>query len=526
MPYADEEQGFERVISPLLGVNTAAAPTTLLPGQWRYMLNGYQSKIGACATRPGSVPVTTSPLSGAADRLTVYRSGNTEKLLATSGTTLYKLNGTSWVACTGTLTSSAISDVNFTDANLNSRKIIADGGALKEFNSTTDTVSAITPAADDPAPAPANGLGAVNAKGIKYVFSYSGHIFVTDGSDTWYYTKRFTRDYIPTVQYERWVRENDYMNGPGIAFDNVALLPMRRGWGILLGSTFDDFQGNLFLNTSHGVIAPRSVARITYPNGSQTIAYLSDDGPNEIYDTGNLDSGSRRYSTRPMYQKNGIMTVDFKALGLSDAEKTAAIGYYDESLQLYILKFNRGSERLAYTYDVRDGEWRPWNNIKANGFANYGGKVYYAGETGHAHVFDDTLAYDYNDAAKTTGTAIDWDNITDVLQFENTGYPSYLDYLIVLAKQYAEASTIDIWVRTFYNTTEIDNALRNEIMIWGIGVWGTAVWYNVDLSDLVGKPKRIVLKKKSPFFQIRFRNNKGQRCELQQYKLTGRTSGG
>lgn len=316
------------------------------------------------------------------------------------------------------------------------------------------------------------------------------------------------------------------MNGPGVAFDNVALLPMRRGWGILVGSSFDDFQGNLFLNTSHGVIAPRSIARLTYPNGQQTIAYLSDDGPHEIFDTGNLDSGSRRYSTRPLYQKGGVNTVNFNALGLSDSEKAAAVGHYDEVLQMYILKFNRGTDRLAYTYDVRDGEWRPWNNIKANGFANYGGKLYYAGETGHAHVFDDTIAYDYDDAAKTTGTQIDWDLITDVLQFETTGYPSYLDYLIVLAKQYNESSSIDISVRTFYSTTDIPDAMKNQAMVWASGEYGTAVWYNVELSDLVGKPKRIVLKKKSPFFQIRLRNNKGERVELQQYKLTGRTSGG
>src|SRR5690606_4678836 len=115
-------------------------------------------------------------------------------------------------------------------------------------------------------------------------------------------------------------------------------------WGILLGSTFDDFQSNLFLNTTAGVIAPRSIQRITYPNGVQSIAYLSDDGVNEIYDTGFEGEGSRRYSTRSLMRDK----LDWDAIGLSDAEKAGAVGYYDLDMSLYLLRVNKGSEGLVF----------------------------------------------------------------------------------------------------------------------------------------------------------------------------------
>jgi hypothetical protein len=509
-------------VTPLLGLNTAAAPTTLKPGQWRYLLNAYQAKIGSSGQRPGSAPVTTTALGAAIERLTLFRNGSTDKLLATSGTSLYKYATGALTALTGTLESAAITDVNFTDGSSNSRKIIADGGDLKEYNDSTETVSAIVPAADDVSPAPPNVLATLNGRDPVYVWSYSGHIFIAFAqSDEVWYSKRYTYDYFPSVQYERWVKENDYVNGQGIAFDNCMLIPMRRSWGVLVGSTFDDFIGNQFLNTINGVIAPRSIQRITYPGGTQTIVYLSDDGVYEIYDTGYQDTGSRRYSTRSLMTDK----VDFDAIGFTDAEKKAAVGFFDAKLNLYLLKINRGSERLVYAYDCRNMEWYPWNNIKANAFERVDDTLYYAGETGHLHEFDEELAQDYNESNKTTGTPIDWDNVTDAIMLEDSGYSSVLDYLVVFAKQFETPSTMDITIRTFSTTVEMKEAMKNQTMVWGGAEWGVAAWYNIDLSDLVGRPKRISFKKRSPFFQIRFRNNRGEKCELHQFKLIGRANG-
>lgn len=518
----DQERHVEIVVQPLLGVNTAQAPSFLQKGQWRAMKNAYQRVIESHTQRPGTIPVTGTALASAAETLTLYRAN--DKIIASSGTNLYKYDTVTgeWVALTGLLNQADIYDVDFTDGNTVSRKIIADKGNLKAYNDSTETVAEITAAASDPAPAPPNNLAAVNAKHPRYVWSYQSHVFIAfEKSDEVWYTKRFTNDYVPSVQYERWVQSDDYVNGCGVPFDNVQLIPMRRRWGVMTGSTFDDFRGNLFLNTPNGVIAPRSIARITYPNGDQTIAYLSDDGAQEIYDTGFQDTGSRRYSTRSLMRDK----IDFDAIGLTDAEKKAAVGYFDAEWSLYLLAFKRGAERLVYAYDTRNSEWYPWDNIKASGFVRVGETVYYAGETKHLHKFDAELNSDWNEKAKTTGTEIDWDNITDLIALEDTGYASYLDYLTIMAKQFPVKSSIDVYVRTFASTNAYLQAVKGEIMVWGGGAWGEALWFNADFTDLAGKPVRIPIKKKSPYFQIRFRNDRDEPVELYKIKLNGRVSG-
>lgn len=517
----DQQRPVEIDASPLLGLNTAQAPTKLAIGQWRSMKNAYQDLLGDLTQRPGTIPVTGTALGVPAEHLTLYRANG--KILASSGTSLYKYDeGTGeWVALTGSLNQADIYDVDFTDANTVSRKIIADEGDLKEYDDSTETVSAITPAADDPSPAPANNLATLNGRFPKYVWTYSSHVFIAfESSDEVWYSKRFYYDYFPTTQYERWVKNNDYVNGFGIAFDNACLIPMRRTWGVLLGSTFDDFQGNLFLNTTAGVIAPRSIKRVTYPTGIQTIVYLSDDGVHEIYDTGYEGEGSRRYSTRSLMKEK----IDFNRIGLTDAEKAGAVAFFDSDLSLYILKFNKGTDRIVYAYDCRNSEWYPWENIKASGFVNVDQTLYYAGETGHLHKFDETLASDWDDEAQTTGTAIDFDVYTDLMEFEYTGFPSYLDYLIINAKQHDTVSTLDMQLITFSSTTDYDDAVDSQVMIWGVTAWGEGIWYNVNFTDLVGRPVRIVIKKKSYFFQIRFRNDRDELVKLYGFRLLGRVS--
>ena len=513
----------ERDFPVLSGLNTAQKPTSLTPGQFRYMKNAYQgNELGSCTKRPGTIPVTGTALGAAAGHLTKYNAN--DKIIASSGTSLYKYNPVTgeWVALNGVINQADIYDVDFTDMNTVSRKIIADKGALKAYDDATETVSEITPAADDPEPAPPNALSTINGKKPKYVWSYQSHVFVAfERSDEVYYSKRFTFDYWPSVQYERWVKDNDYINGCGVAFDNALLIPMRRHWGILLGSTFDNFQGNLFLNTSAGVVAPRSIAKIMYPNGVQTIAYLSDDGVHEIYDTGFEGEGSRRYSTRSLMKDK----INFDVLGLTEAEKAAAVGYFDSEMSLYLLKFNKGSEQFIYAFDTRNGEWYPWDNIRANGFVRVSDTLYFAGSTGHLHKFDVSLASDWNDKNMTSGTPVDWDVITDIYALEDSGFASYLDYLMIWSKQYDTESSIDVSVNFFSGTEEYQRLVENAIMIWGVAKWGVAAWYNVNFSDFIGRPVRKPIKKKSHYFQIRFRNNRDELVKLYRFKLVGRVSG-
>ena len=505
------------------GINTVAQPTALAENQARYLLNGVQpaGRLGPCAKRPGTIPVTTSPLSNPIRWITVYRTGADDRILVTASNKLYRLNGTALQEVSGNLNSSDIFDVDFTDGNSQSRKIIVDGGSIKAYDDATNTVAAITPAPDDPNPNPPNVLSDLHTKGMKYCFSYQGHVFVSDGSDTWWYSKRYTFDYFPSVQWERWVRENDYFQGPGISFDNVLMLPMRRGWGILFGSSFDDFQGNQFLNTRAGVVAPRSIARLTYPDGRQTIAYLSDDGVYEIYDTQLLDTGSRRYSTRSI----SVDKIDFDALGLTEQEKEAAVGYFDPRTNLYLLRFNRGSERLCYAYDTRNSEWYPWTNIRAAGFARSGPNLFFAGETGHIHKFDPTLGSDWNDANMTSGTPVEFVRISDLIALEKTGKMSVFDELIIFARQYATKSSLDVHVVFYSSKVEVNQALKNQYMTWDVTAWDESAWANLDYTDLVSAPTPLIFCKTSYFAQIIIRNNRDELCEIYDMAFKGRLSG-
>lgn len=521
--WTDEERAVERTFEPLLGCNTALAPTYLPPGTFRRMRNCWQGKIGAETKRPGTAPVTNTALTNSIEWLGLFHA--TQEIMAASNKKLYKFNDSTevWDAVTGDLNRSDIYDTDYTDADSNLRKIIADSGNLKEYNNDTNTVSNIVPASDDASPAPPNKLTDLNAKGIRYVWTYSGYLFLAfEKSDEIWYSKRFNYNYFPSVQWERFIRNADYVNGQGIAFDDCCLIPMRRGWGVLTGTNFDNFEANKFLNTPHGVIAPRSIQRITYPDGRQTIAYLTDDDVVEVYDTGYLGEGSRRFSTRSLTRDK----IDIDLIGLTDAEKEGAVGFFDASRSLYLLKFNRGLERIVYAYDTRNGQWYiEWDNIRANGFVYTDETLFFAGQTGHLHKFDAELATDWDDKDMTVGTPVVWDIYTDLIPLEDTGYSSYLDYLIVWCKQLASKSTLDIQIIMFKGVEEYVKFSKNQFMTWDVSEWEEAIWFHTDFTDFVGKPVRRSIKRKSPYFQIRFMNDRGEHIELYRFKMIGRATG-
>lgn len=515
---------FELEVKAFLGQNTATNPAELAIGAQALAKNAVMRDIGTIGKRDGSQPVTTTALANPIKHLTQYKSSTTAQpdLLASAGTTLYKFNGTDTLTgqtMTDALVTSDIYTEDFTDGTLTSRLVIADTGDLKGYNGTA--VADIVPATDDPAPAPANVLADINVKGNKFVWVYTGHVFVSPGTNELFYSERYTFDYFPEVQYFFLVRENDYINGCGIAFNNVCLIPMRRGFAMLTGENFDNFDASTFLNTVNGVIAPRSVVRVTYPNGAQTVAYLSDDGVHEVFDTGAIDTGVRQYSSRSLMNEK----INFLGAGFTLTEMSQAYMEFDAESNLLKLWITRNTTYYCYVMDVRDGEWRvwvfPWDakpSLRFNGFS------YFAGSTGHLHKFDEDLYTDWNESTKSTGTPVDFDVYSGLLSFEFSGHPSYLDYLLIEAKQWTVPSKLDVTIIYGSGIVELLSALLNQIFVWGETAWSEAEWANTNFTDVVNNAKRLVFKKKGKYFQRRMRNNRDEPVLVYKEKYIGRLS--
>ncbi|CAM4097574.1 hypothetical protein PAAL109150_09750 [Paenibacillus alkaliterrae] len=490
----------------------------------------YISTTTNTETLQGETTTTTfdrsTPLvSGAA-----YPTANTTsfrgELLATSSTSLYsfyngKLNA---ATMTNALNSADIYDADFTNKALTNRKIIADGGSLKSYDGSA--VANITPAANDGGSNPNNVLPDINAKGCKYVWTHNNYIFISPGTAELFYSKKDEFDYFPQTFYGLLNRLGDYVNGPGVSFDNVCFVPLRRGWNIISGTDSTNFTFQEYLNTINGVIAPRSiVGKITYPDGRQTIPYLSDDGVHEIVNVA-VDSKSRYYGTRSLMKDK----VDWAAYGFTEAEMTAAVAEYIVQWNMYLLQIKRGATQYVFGYDTRNEEWYgPWTGLTINSLIEWQGVVYFGGDDGRLKKFDATLNSDWTDMAKTVGTPVDYDRISGMIWFEDTGYPSMLDYYILRLKQYSLKASLDISIIHMRGTVEVQEALKNVYLVWDAGQWDNTAWANLDYTDLVSAPQRLSNKLKLPrqgfYFQIRLRNNRDEPVEIFGETLIGRTSG-
>lgn len=473
--------------------------------------------------------VKNTPLTGTQRYPVVNTIEKTEELLAVSDNTLYMYYGGNLNAVTMTnpLYTPDVHSEAFTNAANVSTLLLTDGADLKQFNSTA--VVNVTPAANDPSPAPPNDLAAINLVGPKYVWSHTGHVFLSAGSDLIWYSKRYEFNYFPSTQFFKFVRNNDYITGPGITFSNLCLIPMRRGWGILMGEVFDDgtvsngFKGNQFLNTLNGNISPRGFTRITYPNGVQTIAYLSDDGVHEIYDTGFEGEGVRQYSTRSLMKDK----IDFAKFGFSNEDKAAAVAHFDPvSNWLYIAINSSTLGNYIFIYDTRNQQWYVWRMpwaVKA--FAKWQDTNYFGGVQKLLQAFDDELYTDWNESTKTTGTAVDFDCYSGLLSFEFSGDSSYLDYYLAECQLWDVPSSLDVWIVYGTGKVEFNPAQYNEIFVWGRTEYGHGQYANLSFTDYVNNAQRLVIHRKGKFFQRRLRNNKDEPVILLREKYTGRTSG-
>lgn len=490
------------------------------------MQNAYMKSVGSLTRRPGTRPLTASPLTETIEYLTTYKASasasSQPEIYAASGTTLYKFNGTNTLTAltmTNPLHSADIYTEGFTNSALTSRLVIGDGKSLKQCDGTT--VSNITPAPNKPSPNPANVLANVNTKGCKFIWEYSGHIFISPGTNEMFFTDRFTFDYIPETQYYFLINDNDYINGAGVVYDGRCLVPMRRGWGIITGTTFDNFKANEFLNTNHGVIAPRSITKVTYPNGSQAIIYLSDSSVHEVFTSIQNDS-SKLYATRDLMANK----ISFHKLELTEEEKKAAVGHFDVERSLYLLSFKKSGVNYTYAYDLRNEEWYPnWLNFNAKSYVSLDSVSYFAGEAKHLCKLDDSLYSDWQDAAMTVREPIHFKRYSPLLSFEQTGYPSYWDYYILELKQYDRPSSVDVTI-IFANDSEAGAySLDTSEFIWDVSEWDHSYWSNNEYTETVNEPRRMRYMKKSKYIQELWENDRDEPLEIYWSKWIGRTSG-
>jgi hypothetical protein len=510
------------------GCNTALQFSLIPPSQSPRMQNAYMDQVGDISQRPGTVPVTTTALAHEIPYLTKYKIspsvGAAEEIYAASNLVLYKYNGTNALTAltmTNALASNVLNTTGFTNSLLVSILVIGDGGILKQCNGTA--VKYIVIAANDPAPAPANVLADVNTLGCKFVWEYNGHVMISPGTNEFFYTKRYEFDYVPEVQYFFLVNDNDYINGNGLAFDSVCLIPLRRSWAILTGVNFDSFAADKYLNTAYGVIAPKSIVKLTYPDGSQTIAYMSDNEAHEIFTAIN-DGGGRQYATRSLMKDK----IDFNALGLTEAEKAAIVGSFDARRSLYLLSFKIGSTNYTYAYDVRNREWyTDWLTFNAQAYVSLDSETYFAGSTGHLHLFDNDLNSDWNESTKTTGTFVHWKRYGPAESGEFSGFPSMWDAFLVESKQWLVPATLDITFIFAGNTDVMLKIIKGEVFVEGVSEWGYAQYVNTNFTNFVNEPNEIIFEysRLSKYVQVLMENNRDEPVKLFKQKWKGRSSG-
>jgi hypothetical protein len=500
-------------ISKFGGQNSAKTFSEIEIYESPKMLNSLPRKIGGLAKRDGTVPLITTPLASPIKVLCNLRKNNINSILATSGTTLYKYATGALTAQTMTnpLVSAEIDYAQFKDANGAEVLIIADGGSLKSYDGTA--VANIPPAVNDTS-GPTNDLANINTNFPPIgCLVHHTRVVIWNGSDTIWHSKIGYHDYFPQTNFQRFVRENDYVV-TCISFSGALLVMMRRHIGVLFGDgysstpTAGDWSQD-FLDTSDGCLNGKTAQSVTYPDGKQEVFYLSDDGIHAIYTIDTIDSDqSAHYATRSVTEKQ----IDWKGLGVTKAEWANASAYFHEGR--YWLIYPKGTEWLGLVFDTNDQQWYPIDNVKANSFYNDENYFYFAGDDGHLKVFDETLYSDWNETTKTTGTPINWYWYGKLLTPNMTGYEHFWDILMIEAKQHNVNSTIDVEVNTDFQQYSEASALKTSVMIWGVTKWGEAQWANTDLTDIVNTAKRLRVFKKGQYSQVKLSNNRDEPVEI------------
>jgi hypothetical protein len=464
------------------------------------------------------------PLVGTIAYPTANTTAFTSELIASSGTSLYSLYNGEFHSATMTnpLAKADIHTIAFTNLALTSIRFITDGGAVKKYDGSVVTL--ITPAADDAGPAPANYLATLNTLLPIYCWTFKGFLFISIGDDTAWHSKLGQFDYFPTTFTTSYVQNNDYITGDGVAFDDVCLIPMRRGWGITTYSSSVStlMTGQQFLNTVNGNIAPHAIAEITYPDGTQTIAYLSDNEVHEVFIAIIAGTG-KTYATRSLMQGK----IDFAGLNLTEAEKTAAVGVFHPNKFLYLLSFKKSGVNYTYAYDVRNKEWyTDWLTFNSLSYLSSGTTLYFAGTSKLLQKFDVDLYTDWNEPTKATGTIVYYKRYTPALSLEFSGFQSFWDAYLLESKVWYIPSTLDLTFIFADLTDVMVSIIANEVFVEGTSRWGYAKYVNVNFTDLANEPNEILFdySRLSKYMQVLVENPRDEPVKIYREKWKGRPS--
>lgn len=502
------------------GQNTALSFSEIAITESPKMLNFLPNSIGGIANRPGTIPDNDSALPGSIGVLCNLWKAKVNSILATSGTTLFKYAAGVFTAQAGALNTADIDTAQFKDANGAEVLIIADGANLKRYDGTN--VAEITPAANDDVALPPNDLTGINALKPTGCLIHNTRVVLWNGSDTIWHSKPGYFDYFRQTDYQRFVRENDYVQ-TCVSYRSNLLVFMRRHIAVLFndGYTATPSEGDWkqdFLDTTDGCIAPKTVQTVIYPDGNQEIFYVSDNGVNAVYtiDTLSLDS-SARYSTKSITAKK----IDWQKLGVTKEEWKNAVAVARNGQ--YWLIYKKGTEYLGLVYDTTTGQWYPINNIKANAFYQDEDNFFFASPDGNIRKFDPALYSDWDNKAKTIGTPIENIWYSKMMSPKLTGFDHFWDILMVEARQFKVKSSLDVEVNTYRNQFSQPSALKTAVFIWGETQWGESQWANQKLTDLLNNAKRLRTFVKGQYAQIKLSNNRDEPVEIYGIRFEVRT---
>jgi hypothetical protein len=262
---------------------------------------------------------------------------------------------------------------------------------------------------------------------------------------------------------------------------------------------------------------------VTYPDGGQTIIFLSDDEVHEVF-TAIYNDTSRQYATRSLMKDK----INFEAVGLSEAEKEDAVGFFDASRSLYLLSFKKAGVNYTWAYDLRNREWyTDWLTFNANSYVSLEGITYFAGSLKHLCKFDDDLYTDWNESTQTTGTPVYYKRYSPAQHFEFSGFASFWDAFLLECKQWLVASTLDITFIFADNTDVMEDAVASSVFVEGQSLWGFAKYANINFTDLVNEPNEILFDFSylSKYMQVLVENPRNEPVKIFAEKLKGRPSG-
>lgn len=518
-------------IDSFAGLNTAVQFSQIGMNQSPDMLNLLPSKTGSLSNRKGTITVTNTPAANVLQRLFPFRQNNIDNLLASGGTTLYKYDSVNfeWDAQTMTnaLVTDAISSAQFRNDSGVEVMVIADGGNLKFYNGTA--VANIPPAVNDTTPLPPNVLATkINTDNPAKGVTLHGNRMVvwSNNKDIIFHSKAGFYDYFPSTNYQRWVRNNDYIQHC-ISFGSALLVFMRHSVGVLFGDGYastpqpTDWSQD-FLDTTEGCVNPRSVQIVVFPDLHEEVFYQTDRGVSSVVnvDTKSLDN-STAFATRNVTND----MIDWGSLGITNDEWAAARSWFDNGF--YWLVFKRGTTWAGLVYDTNSNQWFPIEGVRANDLFSDNTGFYFIGADdigGHLAKFDDidydtpsltpAVVKDYDNKDRVGGTAVQWYWYSKLLNPMLTGYKHLWDILMIECRQFASYSSIDVTVNGLQGQYNVTGAVNSTFMIVGFSIIGQAEIANLNFTDFINNAKRLRMFLKSQYIQIKLSNSVGQPVEL------------